>query len=135
MFLLDTNVVSELRKPRPHGAVSRWVAATPADELFVSAITIQELQFGIERARKSEPPRAQELDAWLERLLRANQIVAHAAACARQAARFTKGHGVAVSPDMMIAATALVHGMTVATPNVRDFATFGAPVFDPFMTN
>lgn len=69
MYLLDTNVVSELRRPRPHGAVLDWVAGVPAERLFVSAVTVGEVQAGIETTREQDEPKAEELEAWLERVL------------------------------------------------------------------
>ena len=69
MYLLDTNVVSELRRPRPHGAVLDWIADVPAEQLFVSAVTIGEIQAGIEITREQDEAKAEELEAWLDKVL------------------------------------------------------------------
>ena len=62
MYLLDTNVVSELRRPNPHGAVLAWIASVPAEQLFVSAVTVAEIQAGIEITREQDAPKAEELE-------------------------------------------------------------------------
>lgn len=68
VYLLDTNVVSELRRPRPHGGVVEWIQGTPSESLFVSAVTIGEIQAGIEKTREQDAAKAQELTSWLDRL-------------------------------------------------------------------
>ena len=69
MYLLDTNVVSELRRPRPHGAVLDWIADVPTEQLFVSAVTVGEIQAGIEITREQDEAKAEELEAWLDKVL------------------------------------------------------------------
>ena len=69
MYLLDTNVVSELRRPRPHGAVLDWIAGVPAEQLFLSAVTVGEIQAGIEITREQDAAKAEELEAWLDKVL------------------------------------------------------------------
>ena len=69
MYLLDTNVVSELRRSRPHGAVLNWIVNVPRDHLFVSAFTIGEIQAGIEITREQDVAKAEELEAWLDKVL------------------------------------------------------------------
>ena len=69
MYLLDTNVVSELRRPRPHGAVLSWIADVPAEQLFVSAVTVGDIQAGIEITREQDEPKAEELESWLDKVL------------------------------------------------------------------
>ena len=66
MYLLDTNVVSELRRPRPHPSVLEWIGAVPAEQLHLCAVTIGEIQAGIEITREQDPVRAEELEAWLD---------------------------------------------------------------------
>ena len=68
MYLLDTNVVSELRRPRPHGAVVAWLQTVDDASLFLSAVTLGEIQAGIERTREQDPAKAAEIEAWLERV-------------------------------------------------------------------
>ena len=69
MYLLDTNVVSELRRPRPHRAVLDWIANVPDDQLFVSAVTIAEIQAGVEITREQDAAKAEELETWLDKIL------------------------------------------------------------------
>ena len=69
MYLLDTTVVSELRRPRPHGAVLDWIADVPVEQLFVSAVTIGEIQAGIEITREQDEAKAEELEGWLDKVL------------------------------------------------------------------
>ena len=69
MYLLDTNVVSELRRLRPHGAVLDWIADVPAEQLFVSAVTVGEIQAGIEITREQDEAKAEELGAWLDKVM------------------------------------------------------------------
>ena len=104
MYLLDTNVVSELRRPRPDLSVVRWIEAAPADRLFISAVTVGEIQAGIENIRGRDPGKARELGVWLD------DVIA--------------SYGVA--------ATAVVHRLTVVTRNVRDFRRLGVAWLDPF---
>ena len=132
MYLLDTNVVSETRRPRPHGAVLEWLRTTPNDQLFVSAVTIGEIQAGIEITRDQDPARAAELEAWLEQTLRSFAILPMDAAAFRQWARLMHRRPAALTNDAMIAAVAIVHGLTVVTRNVRDFEHFGVEILNPF---
>lgn len=69
MYLLDTNVVSELRRPRTHGAVLEWISDVTAEQLFVSAVTIGEIQAGIEITREQDERKAEELEVWLDKVL------------------------------------------------------------------
>ena len=132
MFLLDTNIVSELRKPRPHGAVLDWVYAQQASALYLSAMTIAELQRGIEMTRERDAAKAQQIEAWLEQLLVTGQILAMDAAVCRAWARLMHRRPDALAEDAFIAATATVHRMVVVTRNVRDFRTLGVPTLNPF---
>jgi predicted nucleic acid-binding protein len=133
MFLLDTMVISELRKPRSDGNVSAWVASAPKMDVFVSAVTFGEIEVGIERQRLRNPVFAAELEAWLGLVVRSygDRIlpfeVREALRWGKLAARLgNKGL------DLAIAATALEHGLTVVTRNVAHFTPTGVAVFDPF---
>ena len=132
-FLFDTVVLSELRRAKPSRKVVQWIKAQKADSLFISVVSIGEIERGIEKARKSDAVFAAELEQWLETLLnlyadRVLQVSANAARLwGRHSARL--GHDGA---DLLIAATALTHGSTVVTRNVKHFAPTGARVFDPF---
>jgi toxin FitB len=131
-YLLDTNVVSELRRPRPHGAVVAWLRAVPDDRLFLSAVTIGEIQAGIERTRRGDRAKAADIERWLDRVTNLYNVIAMDAVCFRRWARLMDGRSDALIEDAMIAATALVHDLTLATRNLRDFAPFGVPTVDPF---
>lgn len=131
-YLLDTNVVSEFRKNRPHGAVAAWLNAQASEQLFLSAATIGEVQAGIERTRGQDPGKANELETWLSELPALYQCLPMDLACFREWARLMHRRPGALSEDAMIAATARVHGLVVATRNERDFAHFDVPIFNPF---
>ena len=132
MFLLDTNIVSELRKPRPHGGVRAWVAGQDAAGLYISAMTIAELQRGIELTRGQDADKAEDLEAWLDHVQACQKVLAMDATVCRAWARMMHGRSAALVEDAFIAATARVHRLTVATRNVRDFVLFGVPVVNPF---
>jgi toxin FitB len=132
MFLLDTNVISETRRPRPHGAVVAWIASNDARQLRIPAIAIGEIQSGIERTRRSDAAKAAEFDLWLTRVMDNWQIVPMDGETFRIWARLMVGKQSHLIADAMIAATALQHGLTVATRNVDDFMPFEVATFDPF---
>ncbi len=121
MYLLDTNVISELRRPRPHGAVVAWLRGIREADLFVSAVTIGELQAGVERTRMRDPSKAGEIEAWIDEIAGAYQILDMDARAFRTWARLLHGRSSNLSGDAMIAATAQVHDLTVVTRNLRDF--------------
>lgn len=132
MFLLDTNVVSELRRARPHGAVLAWMQSVAEKDLHLSAVTLAEIQAGIEITREQDVAKAEALEAWLDQLSDAWNILPMSAPVFRLWARLMHRRSDTLYEDAMIAATARVHGLTVVTRNVRDFADFGVPLFDPF---
>lgn len=137
MFILDTNVVSELRKAR-HGKadfhVVQWADSVAAADLFVSAITIHELEIGVLLAERLDPPKGAVLRAWLDNHVLpafAGRILPIDTAVAQRSARL---HVPDPQPlrDGLIAATALVHGMTVATRNVSDFVASRVALLNPW---
>lgn len=132
MYLLDTNVVSELRKPRPHGAVLAWLRATPETALHLSAVTLGEIQAGIELTRDQDAAKAAEIEAWLDLVASAYNVLPMDGATFRVWARLMHRKSATPYEDAMIAATAAVHKLTVVTRNVADFAHFGVSVLDPF---
>jgi toxin FitB len=134
MYLLDTNVVSELRKPKPHGGVLAWLQVANEAELFLSAVTIGEIQAGIEVTREQDQVKAAELEQWLELLASSYNVLPMDAAAFREWGRLTHRKSDTLLEDAMIAATARQHGLTVVTRNVSDFKALGVAVLDPFKT-
>ncbi|HRJ25084.1 MAG TPA: type II toxin-antitoxin system VapC family toxin [Thauera sp.] len=132
MYLLDTNVVSELRRPRPHGAVVAWLQSVEDASLFLSVVTLGEIQAGIERTREQDPAKAAEIEAWLERVASAWNVLAMDAAAFREWARLMHRQSDTLYEDAMITATARTQGLTVVTRNVADFKTLGVDVLNPF---
>jgi predicted nucleic acid-binding protein len=131
-YLIDTNVVSELRKPKPHGGAVAWLQSLELGQGFFSAVTFGEIQRGVELTRRQDPVKANEIEAWAARLERSSQVLSMDAACFRQYARLIHLRSDTLGEDAMIAATARVHGLTVATRNERDFAHFDVAVLNPF---
>lgn len=137
MFFLDTNVVSELRKPRessPHPCLIQWADGVDASELFLSSITVLELELGILLLEGKDSRQADTLRQWFEnrvlvefdgRILPVDEIVAKR--CAQLHVPNPQSER-----DAMIAATALVHEMTVVTRNVSDFKSSGVPLLNPW---
>lgn len=132
VYLLDTNVVSELRRPKPHGAVLAWIADIPSENLRLSALTVGEIQAGIELTREQDPAKAQVLEQWLDEVEMSFAVLPMDAEVFRVWARLKHRRSDTLVEDAMIAATALVHGLTVATRNVRDFEGFGVALINPF---
>ncbi len=131
-FLLDTNIVSEFRKLRPHGAVAAWKRSIPAHQLAIPAIVLAEAQTGVEQTRKQNPEKALELEAWIDNLEAYYTIVPADGPILREWARLIHGKSLDLSADAMIAATARILRLTVATRNVKDFLIFQVDVFNPF---
>jgi predicted nucleic acid-binding protein len=120
-YLLDTNVISELRKTRPRGAVRSWFSALGADDWFLSSIVFGELQAGIELTRDRDPSKAAELEAWLEELLETSNVLPLDAEVCREWARLLQGRSRTLNEDAFVASTASVNGLIVATRNTKDF--------------
>lgn len=140
MFLLDTNVVSELRKARTgkaHPNVATWAQTVQEGSLFLSAIVVQELEIGVLQLERKDPAQGAILRSWLDEYVLptfADRVLAVDTAVARCSARL---HVPDPQPyrDGLIAATALVHGMTVVTRNIADFEATGVPLLDPWGTH
>lgn len=134
MYLLDTNVISELRRTKPHGAVLEWLNATEDADLNLSAVTIGEIQAGIENTRKTDVEKANEIERWLDQVAATYNVLPMDARTFRQWARLMHGRSDELIEDAMIAATAICHDLIVVTRNVRDFIPLGARTLDPFST-
>jgi len=133
VFLLNTNVVSELRKLRPDKAVRAWLVSVPENQLFLSAFTVGEIQLGIEKQREEgDLAMVGALDDWLGRVVNSYKVVPVGGEIFMKWAQLYHGRPNRIFGDAIIAATALVHGMTVATRNVRDFTQSSVDTYNPF---
>jgi hypothetical protein len=132
MYLLDTNVVSELRKSRPHGAVVAWLRALNDSDIHISAVTLGEIQAGIEITREQDPAKATEIETWADHLAGVWNVLPMDAATFRMWAKLMHRRSDTLSEDAMIAATARLHDLQIATRNVKDFKEFGVRVFNPY---
>jgi predicted nucleic acid-binding protein len=135
VYLLDTNVVSELRRARPHGAVIAWLSQADQRHLHLSAVTFGEIQTGIEITRGHDEAKAAEIEAWADQIAATWNVLPMDARCFRVWAKFMSGRSEELFDDAMIAATARVHDLTVVTRNVRDFKNFGVDLLNPFTSS
>jgi len=135
MFLLDTNVISELRRVRPHGAVLAWLRDTPVASLRLSAVTIGELQAGVEVTRETDPAKAAEIETWIDKVAETYNVIPMDTSAFRRWAELFHRRSDDLLEDAMIAAAAEIHNLTVVTRNVRDFEIFGTKTFNPFGYN
>ncbi|RMV26859.1 type II toxin-antitoxin system VapC family toxin [Pseudomonas syringae group genomosp. 3] len=136
MFLLDTNVVSELRKRNADANVLRWSRTQMASSLFISSITILELETGILRVERRDPTQGAALRMWLDHhVLKAfaGRILPIDTQVAKRCAQLHVPDPRSEC-DALIAATALVHGMTVVTRNTADFKSSGAALLNPWIS-
>ena len=133
MFLLDTDVLSALRRRDRHPTVARWIEAQRTADLHLSAVTVNEVERGIVRQQRRDPGFADELARWLDRVLTwyGDRVLAVDVPVARRWGRLSGaiGHDNA---DLAIAATALEHGLTMVTRNERHFAPTGVSILNPF---
>lgn len=132
MFLLDTNVISECRKPRPHGGVVAWIAAANDADLNISAVTFGEIQKGIERTRMQDADKAATIERWTDQVADNYYVLPMTAEVFRLWAKLMHKQSDTVNEDAMIAATAIVNKLTVVTRNVNDFERFGVKIINPF---
>ena len=133
-YLLDTNIISEVRKPKPHGGVLAWIEGLREDQLYISAVTIGELQRGVERARSKDKTKALAIESWLDQLEVTSNVIPMNGTCFREWARLMEGKSDHLLEDAMIAATARVHALKVATRNEGDFELLHVDVVNPFKT-
>jgi len=133
MYLIDTNVLSALRRPDRAPQVADWLRSKPEDQLFISVVTIGEIERGIALQDGRNPEFAQDLRRWIDRtsLLFSDRLLPFGAEEARVWGRLSAriGH---TGADLQIAATALTHGATVVTGNVSDFEPTGVEIENPF---
>jgi len=134
VYLLDTNVVSELRRPRPHGAILAWLREVAEADIHLSAVTLGELEAGIEMTREQDPAKAAAIESWLEQVAQTYNVLPMDAGIFRAWARLMHRRSDDLIEDAMIAATAIVHDLTVVTRNVRDFDRLGVRTLNPFST-
>lgn len=132
MYLLDTNVISELRKLKPHGAVLAWLRGTDDRHLHLSAVSLGEIQSGIELTREQNEKKATEIEAWADQVAQCWNVLPMDAEAFRLWGRLMHRQPDTLIEDAMIAATALLHGLTVVTRNVKDFKPFGVKCLNPF---
>ena len=132
MYLLDTGIISELRRPRPHGGLIAWLSGIGSDQIFISAVTLGELQAGVENARQQDPGRAEIIASWIDSVAASYNVLPMHGDAFRCWARLMHGKPAELIADAMIAATAVVHNLTVVTRNLRDFERLGVPAFNPF---
>jgi predicted nucleic acid-binding protein len=132
MYLLDTNVISELRRTRPHGGVIAWLSDVSAEQLFIAAVTFGELQAGVEMTRQQDPQKAEVIEGWIDSVSATYGIIPIDDAIFRYWAKLMHRRSHDLIEDAMIAATALVRNLIVVTRNERDFARFNVPLLNPF---
>ena len=132
MILVDTNVISELRRPRPDARVVAWLGTVANGDLHLSAVTLGEIQAGIELTREQDVAKANEIERWADMLAASYNILPMDAATFREWARLIHRRSDSLYEDAMIAATARRHQLIVATRNVGDFSRFDVRLLNPF---
>jgi predicted nucleic acid-binding protein len=132
MYLLDTNIVSELRKTRPYAGLISWLTNIPDSSLYLSAVTLGEIQAGIEITREQDKAKAVMIETWSAQVAQTYNILPMDAETFRVWAKLMHRESDTVYEDAMIAATAIVHNLIVVTRNIRDFKRFEVEWFNPF---
>ena len=133
MYLLDTNVISETRRIKPHGSVMAWLADVADEDINLAAITIGEIQAGIEITRDNDAKRARELEQWLGDVAATINVLPMNAETFRIWAKLMHRSADHLLGDAMLAACAKQHNLTIVTRNTKDFAKFGVRLFNPFL--
>ena len=129
---LDTNVISEVRTTRPHGAAVAWMVALLPEQIFLSAVTIGQLQDGVELTCRQDAAKDSEIESWLSVLEMSFAFLPMDTACFREWSRLMAGRPDSLREDAMIAATARIHGFTVATRDEKDFKHLGVDIVNTF---
>ena len=132
-FLLDTNVISEVRRARANPGVRKWFESVPAEELFLSTLVVGEVLYGIEKLRRRDPVQAEAYEAWLATLHSefSDRLLPISSEVAERWGRLNVPDPVPVV-DGLLAATAQVHGLTLVTRNTADLARTGVSLLNPF---
>lgn len=132
MYLLDTNVVSELRRIRPHPNVIKWLQSIPQQQLHLCTVTLGEIQRGIENVRTHDAKKASEIELWADKLESTWSVLPVDAASFRAHARLMRRKPAPAYEDALIGAVAIRHGLMIVTRNIEDFGGFESPVLNPF---
>jgi len=132
MYLLDTNIISELRKPKPHGAVLEWYGSISDEDLYISAVSIGEIQAGIELTRDQDSKKAESLEKWLQQVAGAHHVLPMTGSVFRLWAKLMHKESNTVWEDAMIAATAIDQKLIVVSRNIKDFKRFKVHLLNPF---
>ena len=132
MYLLDTNIISELRRPKPHGAVLQWYKNITEEDVFISAVTIGEIQSGIELTRTQDKKKAEILEQWLHSISNLHNVLPMTGSTFRLWAKLMHSQTNTVREDAMIAATAIEKDLIVVTRNTKDFKLFKLQLLNPF---
>lgn len=132
MYLLDTNIISELRKPRPHAGVISWIEQVADSSLYLSAVTLGEIQAGIEITRDQNSAKATIIEAWAAQIAQTYNVLPMDGEIFSIWAKLMHKQSNTVYEDAMIAATAINHHLTVVTRNIKDFKLFDVSILNPF---
>jgi predicted nucleic acid-binding protein len=132
MYLLDTNIISELRRPKPHGGILEWYKNITEQDLFISAVSIGEIQTGIELTRTQDKKKAETLEQWLQSISNIHNVLPMTGSTFRLWAKLMHSQTNTVREDAMIAATAIEKDLIVVTRNTKDFKRFKLQLLNPF---
>jgi predicted nucleic acid-binding protein len=132
MYLLDTNIISELRRPKPHGAVLEWYKNITEEDLYISAVSIGEIQSGIELTRVQDKKKAETLEQWLQSISNIHNVLPMKGSTFKLWAKLMHSQTNTVREDAMIAATAIEKDLIVVTRNTKDFKRFKLQLLNPF---
>jgi len=132
MYLLDTNIISELRRSKPHGGVLEWYKNITEQDLFISAVSIGEIQTGIELTRTQDKKKAETLEQWLQSIANIHNVLPMTGSTFRLWAKLMHSQTNTIREDAMIAATAIEKDLIVVTRNTKDFKRFKLQLLNPF---